>query len=174
MDETRIFTTDEVVRLLGLKRKDTWRVIKFAQSREYGIVPSLGVARGQGTRRLYNLENVLEMALALRLLDIGLRPSTIGDVFRHLRKMGERLSEKLLTEQIARNSWLCVGLHGRLGGPLKENRVSYIRFNPDPILMARYVEAHFPDTDVLLVFIGPMFQAILIRLVELDKKRGNH
>ena len=42
--ETIVFTTEQVAALVGLPEKDKWRVIKFAQSEEYGIQPSVSEA----------------------------------------------------------------------------------------------------------------------------------
>ncbi len=86
-----VFTTEELTTLLGLDpKKDKWRVVRFAESREYKIVPSIKLASGSGSRRLrYDLENVCEFALALHLLQTGLRSYVIGDVIQQLRKKGK-------------------------------------------------------------------------------------
>jgi hypothetical protein len=84
MDAT-IFTTEKIAKLLKLPE---WRVVRFAQIRGYGITPAWGDATGPGSRRLYNLENVCEIALASWLVQAGLRVAVIGRVLKQLRKQG--------------------------------------------------------------------------------------
>src|ERR1022692_2298833 len=85
-----IFTTDKAATALGLEGQG-WRIIKFAQSKEYGIEPSFGEGKGSGNRRLYSLDDVCQIGLALRLLETGLRSQAIGKVIRQIRQK-EKLS----------------------------------------------------------------------------------
>ena len=55
---------------------------------DYGIEPYFGEAAGPGSRRLYNLENVCEMALASWLLQAGLPVKAVGNVLTQLRRQG--------------------------------------------------------------------------------------
>ena len=80
-----IFSTEKVARLLELP---DWRVVRFAQKKEYGITPRYAEAEGTGSRRLYDLENVCEMALASALVEAGLRIQVIGRVVKQVRRMG--------------------------------------------------------------------------------------
>jgi hypothetical protein len=84
MDST-IFTTDKAARVLGIPE---WRVVRFAQIKKYGITPAYAEAEGPGTRRLYNLENICEMALAFWLTQAGLRIEVIGRVMKGIRRRG--------------------------------------------------------------------------------------
>lgn len=84
MDAT-IFTTDRIARLLKLPE---WRVVRFAQVSGYGIKPAWWDDTGPGSRRLYDLENVCEIALASWLVQAGLRVAVIGRVLKQLRKQG--------------------------------------------------------------------------------------
>jgi DNA-binding transcriptional MerR regulator len=85
MENLRIFGTEEVASILGLKE---WRVVRFAQSKGYGITPAFVQASGSGSRRLYNVENVCEMALAAWLTEAGLRIDVIGRVLQQVREQG--------------------------------------------------------------------------------------
>lgn len=83
--DSKIFTTEKVAKILGLPE---WRVVRFAQTDGYGIKPAFGEAAGPGSRRLYDLENVCEIALASWLVQAGLRVEVIGRVLKRLRKQG--------------------------------------------------------------------------------------
>lgn len=152
------FTLDETTRLLGLKPKDKWRVIKFAQGKEYGLESSVRKAAGSGSRRLYGLKDVYELALALRLLETGLRSMVIGKVIKQLR------------ENDARNSGITPSFAGpgqielqlaiirtpQTGKPLNEKReqvVALVR----KIEEAENLRRLNPDRDLILVPVGMMF-----------------
>jgi hypothetical protein len=85
MDATRVYTTEKIARILGLPE---WRVVRFAQVPAYGIKPTLGEAAGPGSRRLYSLEDVCEIALGWWLVQAGLRAKVIGHVLKQVRKLG--------------------------------------------------------------------------------------
>jgi hypothetical protein len=78
-----IFVTAQIAKLLGVPE---WRIIKFVGGKEYGIKPALSEAAGSGTRRLYDLENVCEMALAWWLFQTGLRSDIVGWVLNQVRE----------------------------------------------------------------------------------------
>ena len=81
----QVFTTEKIAKIVGLPE---WRVVRFAQDPKFGITPAFGNATGPGSRRLYNLENVCQMALASWLLQAGLRVEVIGRVLRQVHKQG--------------------------------------------------------------------------------------
>src|ERR1700730_14111829 len=83
--DSRIFTTEKVARILEAPE---WRVVRFAQMVAYGIKPAFAEASGPGSRRLYNLENVCEIALALWLTQAGLRVEVIGRALKKVRAQG--------------------------------------------------------------------------------------
>jgi DNA-binding transcriptional MerR regulator len=83
--DAKVFTTEKVARIL---RVPEWRVVRFAQNRKYGIQPAYGQAAGSGSRRLYNVENVCEMALASWLTEAGLRVEVIGRILKQVRNQG--------------------------------------------------------------------------------------
>jgi DNA-binding transcriptional MerR regulator len=165
-DELRIFTTEQVAALVGLDpQKDKWRVIKFAQSREYGIQPSVSEADGSGSRRLYDLENVCEIALALRLLETGLRPMVIGKVIRQLRKKG-KLSEMI---NYPEEEFLAILRTPQTGKPLGEKREQVVEWVRDA-QEAEDIRRQNPTCDLILVPTGSLFAA-LSRSVEEDLTR---
>jgi DNA-binding transcriptional MerR regulator len=85
MDATKIHTTEKIAKILDLP---DWRVVRFAQVKKFGITPSLAEAQGSGSRRIYDLENVYEIALASWLVEAGLRIEVIGRVIKQMRRKG--------------------------------------------------------------------------------------
>jgi DNA-binding transcriptional MerR regulator len=171
-----LFTTEQVAALLGLARKDKWRVVKFAESREYGIQPSVTAGSGPGSRRLYDIEDVCQIAVALRLLETGLRPKVIGEVIGKLRSSKERLSSRLTSKKEAPQSlYLAISRQPRIGKPLSDARVQLLdlfeRISQVDDLLDD-IEEHFgerPDCDLLIVSLGRMFQVIRENLRSLEK-----
>jgi hypothetical protein len=151
-----IFRADHVARMIGLPQKDKWRIAKFVQSPEYGIRPTLADAEGSGSRRLYDLENVCEIALALRVLETGLRPMVIGKVIRQLRKKGA-LSEKLDSEgKGTEKLFLVVVRMPQPGKPLDEKREQLVEWVNEIEKVERIREQHL-GSDLILVPVGSLF-----------------
>lgn len=189
----KFFTTEQVTALLGLAPEDKWRVTKFVQSREYGIRPSVSEAAGPGSRRLYDVENVCEIGLALRLLETGLRPKVIGHLLKELRQDG-KLSRKLkIDKDVARALYLGIFLSSQIGKPLDSSRIQYVDFFEGFLEVEHVLErieegltvatpglaklAELPrfrnlqrliDPDVLLVAVGLMFYGINERLAAME------
>jgi hypothetical protein len=165
----QVFTTDELTMLIGLDpKKDKRRVIKFAESREYNIVPSIKLASGSGSRRLYDLENVCEFALALHLLETGLRSKVIGRVIRELRRKG-RLSAKLEMEgSQLENLKLVIARTPQPGKPLSEKRNQVVNFREGGEKLTEFIAKAFSNPsngfDMILVPIGPTFYELKNRL----------
>jgi len=179
----KVFTTEDVVALLGLGAEDTWRVTKFIKSREYGIEPAMIVGSGHGSRRLYDIENVCEIGLALRLLEAGLRPRVVGQVLKEATEYSA-LAPRLKVEKELAHLRLAVLFAPRPGKPLDASRIRYVNFVngfrevedvigtieeglkakglPDVDLLVNY--------DVLLVAVGLMFQGIRERLETMQKE----
>ena len=177
----QVFTTEQVTRLLGLTaKKDEWRVITFAQGKEYGIKPSISGAAGSGSRRLYDLEDVCQLALALRLLETGLRSKEIGKIMKQVRK-GGKLSKNLnLEETEARALYLAIVREHQTGRRLDEKRYQWVGFVDGPwelevVLDAADIESgRRTDCDVIMVPIGLMFLRLRQRLEqEQTKERGD-
>jgi DNA-binding transcriptional MerR regulator len=177
--ERTVFTTEQVTTLLGLNvKKDKWRVVRFAQSREYGITPSISEASGPGSRRLYDIENVCQIALALRLLETGLRPRVIGEIIRKLRRT-IKLSPKLMAEGFGKSLYLVISRQPRVGRLLNEERFQLLNFVEDiPEVQELFdeIEDEFqkrPDCDLLFVSLGRMFQEINRNLRRMAKGGGD-
>jgi len=166
----KVFSTEQVAVLVGLDpQKDKWRVIKFAQSGEYGIKPSVSQAAGSGSRRLYDLENVCEIALALRLLETGLRSMVIGKVIRQLRKK-RKLSERLNSwGEDPEKSFLAILRTPQTGKPLDEKREQVVEWVGDA-QKAEDIRRQNPTSDLILVPVGSLFEA-LSRSVEEELTR---
>jgi DNA-binding transcriptional MerR regulator len=149
-----ILTTEMAAEILGLK---PWRVIKFAQGKEYGIRPSLADAKGSGSRRLYDLENVCQIGLALRLLETGLRPKAIGKVISQVRKK-EKLSNRL-RQKTGDSHWLAIYRTPKMGELLNEKREQIVELVSSK-QEAFQVSNHRPDDDLILVPLASFFVQI--------------
>ena len=155
----QVFTTDQVTGIIGLDpKKESWRILKFAESREYGIQPSISSPRGSGSRRLYDLENVCEFALALRLLETGLRSAAIGKV---LRQVKGSLVAKLKTT--VKPLYLVIIRTPHTGKPLAEKRPQEVHFIEGIEDASRILKSR-GDDDVLFVPVGSLFQEVRNRL----------
>jgi hypothetical protein len=158
----QVFTTEQVAGLVGLdSKKDSWRILKFAESREYGIQPSISSPRGSGSRRLYGLENVCEFALALRLLETGLRSAAIGKV---LKQMKGQLDSKVGTAE--KSLYLVIIRTPQPGKPLAQKRLQEVRFAEDVDAITRILKSRRED-DMLLVPVASMFRDLKSRLEDL-------
>lgn len=146
-----IFTTEMIAQILGI---EPWRVIKFAQSKEYGITPTM-TPSGSGSRRLYDLDNLCELALALRLLETGLRSKVIGKVIRQLREKGELSTNLRLDQKQLGNLYLIISRKPELGAPLDGKREQRIGFSSKAEL--RTIAKEIVAEDVIVVPIGTLF-----------------
>ncbi len=99
--DAKIFTTEKAAKLLGLPE---WRIVRSVQMKAFGISPAFADAEGPGSRRLYDLENVCEFALASWLLQAGLRTDVIGRVLKKVRGMGG-LSHHITQENAATKAY---------------------------------------------------------------------
>ncbi len=158
----QVFTTEQVTCLVGLNpAEDSWRILKFVQSQEYGIRPSISQASGSGSRRLYDLENVCEFALALRLLETGLRSAAIGKVIRQLKG---QLSAKLeIEENEAKSVYLAIIRTPRTGELLDDPRSQEVQFIEGIEEANRILKSHRSE-DVILVPVGSLFLKLERRL----------
>jgi DNA-binding transcriptional MerR regulator len=163
-----IYFTADVAKILDVPE---WRVIRFAAGNEYQITPSQSDAAGSGTRRLYDLENICEMALALKLLDSGLSSKTIGEILQRLKTKGnERLSARLeLNDLQLRYLYLAIfrppkrSKYWSRGG----REVFFISGLQEALIE----QAERPEDDLLLVSVGATFQKLIRRLKKFQKTK---
>jgi DNA-binding transcriptional MerR regulator len=160
MEQIHVFTTEKAAQVLGIPGQG-WRIIKFANGKEYGITPSFASAEGSGSRRLYDLENVCQIGLALRLLEAGLRPKAIGKIIRQLCAK-ERISSRLEQPE----TFLAVFRTPQMGKPLDEKRHQL------PQLLATRKEAYRladkrPEDDLILVPLSSLFRDMASRLKDI-------
>ena len=166
----KFFTTEQVTRLLGLKtKKDEWRVIKFAQSKEYGIKPSVSTAAGSGSRRLYDVADVCQLALALRLLETGLRSKKIGKVLGRLRKRGKLSTNLKISEREAKQLYIAIVRNPQTRTRLGEKRYKSVSF-AEPWELDVILENVSANCDVIMVPVGLMFLELRQRLEQEEKK----
>jgi hypothetical protein len=151
----QVFSTEQVAGLIGLDpKKDSWRILKFAESREYGIQPSISSPRGSGSRRLYDLGNVCEFALALRLLETGMRSAAIGKV---LKQVKGKLVARLQTAE--KSLYLVIIRTPHPGKPLAEKRPQEVRFAEDIGAATKILKSR-RDDDVLFIPVGSMLRGL--------------
>ncbi len=175
----KLLTTTDVAEILGMP---DWRVIKFVQGKEYGIKPAFATGKGSGSRRLYDVENVCELAVALRLLETGLRSKVIGKVIRQLHKVSKHNKQRKLSAKLklGNSELLNVNLgiirEPRPGQPLDEKGVQSVYFlddlidaialldEPEQIVGTRIL------TDIIFVPLGPSFLELKNRLSKIGSE----
>jgi len=163
----RIFLTADIAWLFNVPE---WRVIKFVEGSEYHIKPSHGDASGSGTRRLYDIEDVCQIALALRLLDSGLGAKAIGAILRGLRER-ERLSAMLEWDKKKLE-----GLYLLVFRTAKSRKRKFVNrgrdtFFVDGFTKAQVEQAERPKDDLLLLSVGATFQQLKSRLTKLQREK---
>jgi DNA-binding transcriptional MerR regulator len=85
------FTTTEVSRIVGASRR------RLAYWDQTGLLtPSLRAASGRGSRRLYSLQDIIELKILLRLLKSSLSLQRIRASFRFIRERPEPLASLII------------------------------------------------------------------------------
>jgi len=85
------FTTTEVSHIVGASRR------QLAYWDETGLLsPSLRAASGRGSRRLYSLQDIIELKILLRLLKSSLSLQRIRTSFRFIRERPEPLASLII------------------------------------------------------------------------------
>jgi len=85
------FTTTEVSRIVGASRR------QLAYWDETGLLsPSMRAASGKGSRRLYSLQDIIELKILLRLLKSPLSLQRIRTSFRFIRERPESLASLII------------------------------------------------------------------------------
>jgi hypothetical protein len=172
----KIFLTAEVAKVVDVPE---WRVIKIAGGEEYGIKPRRS-AKGSGSRRVYDVENVCEIALAIRLLETGLRPKVIGEVIARLRQTGG-LRTMLGRDIIFDVLQLAIARRPQIGRPLNQSRKQHIQFIIDADQGGDELPEFYENArnelgseryDILFVALGPMFQELKKNLKLMAAKDG--
>jgi hypothetical protein len=149
MDAPKIFTTEKIAQILQLPE---WRVVRFAQIKSYGIKPAFGDASGPGSRRLYDLENVCEMALISWLLNAGFRGELIGRVLREVRDHGGL--SFLLKEPFSKAKDQHLGIIRRPKGKITGQHVVFVRGWEQ----LENIFARDSNTSLLIIPVGRRFQ----------------
>ncbi len=89
--ELTSFTTREVSRIVGASRH------QLAYWDETGLLsPSLKAASGKGSRRLYSIQDIIELKVLLRLLQSSLSLQRIRASFRFIRERPEPLASLII------------------------------------------------------------------------------
>jgi DNA-binding transcriptional MerR regulator len=85
------FTTTEVSRIVGASRR------QLAYWDQTGLLtPSLSAASGRGSRRLYSLQDIIELKILLRLLKSPLSLQRIRTSFHFIRERPEPLASLII------------------------------------------------------------------------------
>ncbi len=89
--ELTSFTTREVSRIVGASHH------QLAYWDETGLLsPSLKAASGKGSRRLYSIQDIIELKILLRLLQSSLSLQRIRASFRFIRERTEPLTSLII------------------------------------------------------------------------------
>jgi DNA-binding transcriptional MerR regulator len=166
-DFSNIFFTADIATLLNVPE---WRVMRFAQGEDFEITPSHKDASGSGTRRVYDIEDVCQIALALRLLDSGLGAKAIGAILRGLREK-ESLSAMLEWEKKKLE-----GLYLLVFRTPKSRKRAFSNRGRDAFFVnglteAQVEQAERPQDDLLLLSVGATFRDLKSRLTKLRKEK---
>ena len=117
----RIFQASEIARLVGIPQP---KLAKFMESPGYKLNPSLREKAGRGAPRLYNLDDLLAVALAWWLFQAGFRSQVIG------RIISARETTRLLTEsehwKPPENRLLVISRQIESGDRRPEQKVSFV------------------------------------------------
>ena len=85
------FTTTEVSRIVGASHR------QLAYWDETGLLsPSLRAASGRGSRRLYSVQDIIELKILLRLLKSSLSLQRVRSSFRFIRERPEPLASLII------------------------------------------------------------------------------
>jgi hypothetical protein len=163
-DAPKVFVTAQIAKLL---RVPEWRIIKFVGGKEYGIKPALSEAAGSGTRRMYDLENVCEMALAWWLFQAGLRSDVVGWILHQVRN--ERPLKAILDmdEEKARSLYLAVTRTERKGWYLvPRQEIAYLQSHDQ---IQNLLTASAADSGFVLLPVGIKLMNLKSRLRKLSK-----
>jgi DNA-binding transcriptional MerR regulator len=160
MKQPEIFTTERIAEILSASK---WRVGRFAEIKKFGITPAFGEAKGSGSRRLYNLENVCEMALASWLLEAGLRIEVIGRALNRMRRQGGLSYLLELPDAKAQDSYLGVIRAPR--GKITGQEAVFLQSWEQLVR----IFARDSDASVLIIPVGLRFLTLKHRLEEQRK-----
>jgi hypothetical protein len=164
-DLPEIFVTAQIAKLLHVPE---WRIIKFVGGKDYRITPALSNASGSGTRRLYNLENVCELALAWWLFQMGLRSDVVGWVLHQVRNEQQLKRTLDMDEQSARLFYLAVIRTERKGAYLVPHQEVAFAQNHDQL--QNLLIASSGALGFVLLPIGMKFMKLKRSLEKLSKE----
>ncbi len=77
----QLYGTKQVAEILGIPE---WRVKNFTQGDAYKLPLPQTVGSGRGSRRLYNEDDVLRLAIANELVNCGFTPEAVGEAVREI------------------------------------------------------------------------------------------
>ena len=148
-----------------------WTAPVIAGEEDYGkrIKPSVSVARGSGSRRLYNILNVYEIAIALLLLETGLRPAVVGDVIGQIHAEVTLRKKLTAAAQSDEEFYLLIGRQPNVGKRWREKRFQILDFvvHGDLLLAVDEELGRERKCNLSVVDVGPIFKDIRERRKEM-------
>jgi len=162
MKQPKIFTTEKIAQILEVSQ---WRVVRFAEIKKFGITPALDEGKGSGRRRLYDLENVCEMALASWLLEAGLRIEVVGRALSRMRRQGGL--SYLLEQPDAKVQDSYLGVIRAPRGKITGQEAVFLQSWEQLIK----IFARDSDASVLIIPVGLRFLSLKRRLAEQRKEK---
>jgi len=121
---------------------------------------------------MYDIEDVCQIALALRLLDSGLGSKAIGQILRLLRRKGQ------LSAMLTWDNKKLTDLYLLIFRKPKSRRSAFYNSSRDALFVVGFTEAEVeqaerPKDDFMLLNVGLAFREMKFRLSKLQKeKRG--
>jgi hypothetical protein len=75
------FGTAEAAKILGIP---IWRLQKFLDSPRYQLSPEGKLGKGKGSRRVFRIEDIYRIAIAVQLVRDGFEATFIGSILRQI------------------------------------------------------------------------------------------
>jgi len=157
---SRVFLTAEIANLLKLAE---WRIARFSEQEAFRISPSVTDSAGSGTRRIYNLEDVCQIALTARVLNVGVGMRTAGNIVAALRSK-QSLSARLQDEDKEMKT-----IHLAIFVAPGNGKLSFSGRSEDvdfacSLLDVQKEYASRPDSDLLFLYVGNIFRQLKQKL----------
>jgi hypothetical protein len=98
-----IFELSSVARILKVPSS---RIKNWSIGRPFKVRPAVRAARGKGSRNLYNLDNVMQLALISQFTENGLTPRVIEHVLRLIPK------DSFQSLRLEQHPWWIINIDG--------------------------------------------------------------
>jgi len=150
------FESNDVVKIVGIR---PIYLNKFVERKLYGIEPSVRAGAGRGSRRWFNVDDVLGIALVWWLFEAGFRTEVIKRLLREIGKSKTADAKAVVAALIHSANFLLIIRNPRLSGDKKERTPQVAVANDD--LLDRMKEIDKESFHVLPV--GRLFSDLIMQ-----------